>query len=102
MERVSGAELPARALALRVFLAELERLRQHAGAIQEICESTALVVANSLAGLLEEELLRVSGELSGHRYLFGLLTPGGLLVRPADQCLPHSAHPVARHPEAAE
>ena len=87
VERVSGAELPARARALRVFLAEIERLRQHAGAIQGICESTALVVANSQAGLLEEELLRVSGELSGHRYLFGLLTPGGLLCDlPTNAC----------------
>jgi Ni,Fe-hydrogenase III large subunit len=36
------------------------------------------VVATSQAGILEEELLRVSGNLAGHRYLFGLLTPGGL------------------------
>jgi formate hydrogenlyase subunit 5 len=79
VEAIVGASVPARARLLRVFLAELERLRQHAGAIQEICESTALVVANSQAGLLEEDLLRVSGELTGHRYLFGLLAPGGLL-----------------------
>jgi formate hydrogenlyase subunit 5 len=79
IESIGGAQVPARARTLRVFLAELERLRQHAGAIQEICESTALVVATSQAGILEEELLRVSGELTGHRYLFGLLAPGGLL-----------------------
>jgi Ni,Fe-hydrogenase III large subunit/Ni,Fe-hydrogenase III component G len=79
VESIGGAQLPARARALRVFLAELERLRQHAGAIQEICESTALVVATSQAGILEEELLRTSGELTGHRYLFGLLALGGLL-----------------------
>ncbi|HTP47990.1 MAG TPA: NADH-quinone oxidoreductase subunit C [Casimicrobiaceae bacterium] len=79
VETISGADVPPRARALRVFLAELERLRQHAGAIQEICESTALVVANSQAGILEEDLLRLSGELTGHRYLFGLLAPGGLL-----------------------
>ena len=70
-----------------MFLAELERLRQHAGAIQEICESTALVVANSQAGILEEDLLRISGELTGHRYLFGLLAFGGLLCDlPNDAC----------------
>ena len=80
VESIAGAKVPPRARALRVFLAELERLRQHAGAIQEICESTALVVANSQAGLLEEELLRVSGALTGHRYLFGMLAPGGLSV----------------------
>jgi formate hydrogenlyase subunit 5 len=87
VETISGADVPSRARMLRVFLAELERLRQHAGAIQEICESTALVVANSQAGILEEDLLRVSGELTGHRYLFGLLAPGGLLCNlPTDIC----------------
>jgi Ni,Fe-hydrogenase III large subunit/Ni,Fe-hydrogenase III component G len=79
VETICGAKVPARAKSLRVFLAELERLRQHAGAIQEICESTALVVANSQAGILEEDLLRISGVLTGHRYLFGLLALGGLL-----------------------
>jgi formate hydrogenlyase subunit 5 len=78
VESIAGAEVPARARVMRVFLAELERLRQHAGAIQEICESTALAVATSQAGILEEELLRASGNLAGHRYLFGLLAPGGL------------------------
>ena len=87
VEEVAGAGIPARARSLRVFLAELERLRHHAGAIHEICESTALVVATSQAGMLEEELLRVSGELAGHRYLFGLLAPGGLSADlPTDAC----------------
>jgi formate hydrogenlyase subunit 5 len=79
VESICGTNVPARARQLRVFLSELERLRQHAGAIQEICESTALVVANSEAGILEEDLLRISCELTGHRYLFGLLALGGLL-----------------------
>ena len=78
VEKICGTSVPSRAKVLRVFLAELERLRQHAGAIQEICESTALVVANSQAGIFEEDLLRISGELTGHRYLFGLLALGGL------------------------
>jgi formate hydrogenlyase subunit 5 len=88
VESITGSNVPARARALRVFLAELERLRQHAGAIQEICESTALVVASSQAGILEEDLLRVSGELTGHRYLFGLLAAGGLLCDlPTEACI---------------
>jgi len=87
VEAICGANVPPRARTLRVFLAELERLRQHAGAIQEICESTALVVANSQAGILEEDLLRISCELTGHRYLFGLLALGGLLCDlPDDAC----------------
>ncbi|MDE3067392.1 MAG: NADH-quinone oxidoreductase subunit C [Verrucomicrobiota bacterium] len=87
VETICGANLPLRAKILRVFLAELERLRQHAGAIQEICESTALAVANAHAGICEEELLRISCELTGHRYLFGLLALGGLLCDlPDDAC----------------
>lgn len=87
IEDIAGSAVPPRAGVLRVFLAELERLRQHAGAIQEICESTALVVANSQAAILEEDLLRISCELTGHRYLFGMLAPGGLQADlPDDAC----------------
>jgi formate hydrogenlyase subunit 5 len=78
VEAIDGADVPVRARILRVFLAELERFRHHVGAIAGICESTALAVAASQAALLEEDLLRVSGALTGHRYLFGLAVPGGL------------------------
>ncbi|HEV8714170.1 MAG TPA: NADH-quinone oxidoreductase subunit C, partial [Candidatus Binatia bacterium] len=79
VESIGRAVVPPRAQVLRIFLAELERFRHHVGAIEGICESTALAVASSQAAILEEDLLRVCGELTGHRYLFGLLTPGGLL-----------------------
>jgi formate hydrogenlyase subunit 5 len=78
VESIAGVEVPPRAHGLRVFLAELERFRHHVSAIEAICESTALTVAASQMAMLEEELLRVSGALTGHRYLFGLATPGGL------------------------
>ncbi|HUA38089.1 MAG TPA: NADH-quinone oxidoreductase subunit C [Candidatus Sulfopaludibacter sp.] len=87
VENICGVGAPPRARTLRMFLAELERLRHHAGAIQEICESTALAVANAHAGICEEELLRISCELAGHRYLFGMLALGGLLCDlPNDAC----------------
>lgn len=87
VETICGVSIPPRAKTLRIFLAELERLRHHAGAVQEICESTALAVASAHAGICEEELLRISGELAGHRYLFGLLALGGLLCDlPNDAC----------------
>ncbi len=90
VEKICGAKVPQRARALRVFLAELERLRQHTGQVQAICESTALVVADSQSGILEEDLLRISGELAGHRYLFGLLAPGGLTTDLSDQACQHA------------
>jgi formate hydrogenlyase subunit 5 len=77
-ERIAAVEAPPRAQGLRVLLAELERLRHHAGAIAAICESTALAVSAAQAAMIEENLLRASCEFTGHRYLFGLNTPGGL------------------------
>ena len=65
-------------MALRTVLAELERLRSHAAAIAGICNSTALALATSQAALIEERLLRLSCEVSGHRYLFGSVVPGGV------------------------
>ncbi|HUJ11876.1 MAG TPA: NADH-quinone oxidoreductase subunit C [Verrucomicrobiae bacterium] len=78
VESICGVEVPARARTLRVFVAELERYRHHVTAIEGICESTALAVAASQTAILQEELLRLSCVLTGHRYLFGLLVPGGL------------------------
>jgi Ni,Fe-hydrogenase III large subunit/Ni,Fe-hydrogenase III component G len=99
VESLSSTTVPTRARLLRVFVAELERLRQHAGAITDICESTALVVAASQGGIFEEDLLRISGELAGHRYFFGLLSPGGLM-----RDLPDNAcrHALARAKEVTE
>lgn len=78
IERAANVEVPPRANGLRVALAELERLRHHAGAIEAICQSTALNVSEAQAAIVEEQLLRASCSFSAHRYLFGLNTPGGL------------------------
>jgi len=77
-EEIGGVVVPARAQALRVLLAEMERLRHHVAAIGGVCQSTALAVAASQASILEEDLLRMAGAVTGHRYLFGLNVPGGL------------------------
>ena len=78
VEDIAGVDTPPRAKTLRIILAELERLRHHIAAIAGICGSTALSVATSQAGILEEEALRITGSFGGHRYLFGLNRPGGL------------------------
>jgi Ni,Fe-hydrogenase III large subunit/Ni,Fe-hydrogenase III component G len=77
-EAICGTEAPRRAQVLRVLLAELERFRHHTAAIREICESTGLAVGTSEASILEEELLSLCCRFTGHRYLFGLHTIGGL------------------------
>jgi len=78
VERIYAVEAPPRAALLRVLFCELERLRQHVAAISSICDSTALAVPAAQASILTEQLLRASGILAGHRYLFGLNVPGGL------------------------
>ncbi len=79
IEEIAGVAVPPRARALRALLAELERLRSHAATITGICNSTALAVATSQAAILEEDLLRLGQIASGHRYLFGIVAPGGLV-----------------------
>lgn len=78
VEEIAQVEVPPRARALRVLFAELERFRHHIGAIAAVCGSTALAVATSQAGVLEEEALRLTAAVTEHRYLFGLNIPGGL------------------------
>ena len=89
LERITGTAVPPRAMVLRVVLAELERLRYHAAVIAEIAGSTALAVGKAMAQEIEEDLLRLTGTVCGHRYLFGLAAPGGLASEPAPERLAH-------------
>ncbi len=84
-ETICEAEVPGRGRALRVFIAELERIRHHLGVVTEICGSTALAVATSQMAILEEEMLRLSCRYTGHRYLFGLNVLGGLSMDLEDE-----------------
>jgi len=85
IEQLAGMEVPKRAGILRVFLAELERFRHHLGVIEGLGTSPGLVAPPSQSAILEEEALRLAGALTGHRYLFGLVVPGGLSRDPGDQ-----------------
>ncbi len=78
VEKLSDETVPEKAKILRVFFAEIERIRSHIGTIEAICNSTGLVVAASQVGILEEKMLRLSCVLSKHRYFFGLCVVGGL------------------------
>ncbi len=78
METIGQIQIPARAQSIRLFVAELERVRHHVSALAKLCASTALAVAASQASILEEQMLRLSCKLSGHRFLFGMNTIGGL------------------------
>lgn len=83
-EHIYGIELPARATHLRTLLAEIERIRRHVAVLRETVEATGMLVAAAQLFELEEWLLRTCGEMTGHRYLFGLACIGGLQRNIAD------------------
>jgi Ni,Fe-hydrogenase III large subunit/Ni,Fe-hydrogenase III component G len=99
VEAICGIEPSPRARALRTVFAELERLRSHAAAITGICNSTALVIATSQAALIEEDLLRLSCEVTGHRYLFGSVIPSGVACDLSEADCRHMAGAVAGNAE---
>ena len=78
VERMCGAELPARAVWLRTLLLELERLYNHVGDIGNICAGAGFHFGVSQGGILKERLQRANEELTGHRFLVGVAGLGGL------------------------
>jgi formate hydrogenlyase subunit 5 len=80
VETLTGILIPERARWARVLLAELERLYNHVGDLGNICAGIGFQPAVSRLGWLKERLLRANDALVGHRYLTGIVAPGGLLT----------------------
>lgn len=78
VERAAGGGAPQRAKALRVLLAELERIYNHLHYLGHLCHTTTLKVGEAQGKLLEETAKQLNARLTGSRFLRGLLTPGGL------------------------
>jgi formate hydrogenlyase subunit 5 len=78
IERAANCEPPVRAKALRVLIAELERLYNHLHYLGHLCHTTTLKVGEAQGKLLEEKAKQLNGRLTGSRFLRGVLTPGGL------------------------
>jgi len=78
VEQLTGTTVPPRARFARVLLAELERLYNHVGDLGNICAGVGFHFGTSQLGWQKERLLRVNEALTGHRYLTGLVAPGGL------------------------
>lgn len=80
VETLTGILIPERARWARVLLAELERLYNHVGDLGNICAGIGFQPAVSRLAWLKERLLRANDALTGHRYLTGIVAPGGLLT----------------------
>ena len=80
VERLTATEIPPRAGWVRVLLAELERLYNHTGDLGNMCAGIGFQTGTARLGWLKEQLLRVNDGLTGHRYLTGIVAPGGLVA----------------------
>ena len=78
VERLTDTVIPPRARAARVLLAEMERLYNHVGDLGNICAGVGFNFGTSRLGWQKERLLRLNEALTGHRYLMGMVAPGGL------------------------
>ncbi|MHB9116886.1 MAG: hydrogenase large subunit [Burkholderiales bacterium] len=78
VESVTGAVPPPRAQALRALFLELERIHNHLGDLGYLGNDAALAFGFAQFWILKEELLRLNGELFGHRYLMDRVAAGGV------------------------
>ena len=78
VEGASGTEPPSRALGLRGIMLELERIANHLGDLGYLANDVGLSFGFFQFWRLKEDLLRLQGELFGHRYLMDQVIPGGV------------------------
>lgn len=79
-ELIAGVEVPARARVLRCLALELERLYNHLGDIGNIAAGASYHYGTSAGLRMKESVQQVNERLTGHRFLRGLLVPGGVLL----------------------
>ena len=77
-ERLTGTVVPERASWLRTLLLEMERLYNHVGDIGNICAGAGFHAGTSQGAILKERLQRLNEELTGHRFLMGVVGIGGM------------------------
>lgn len=87
VERMTGTEVPERASWLRTLLLELERTYNHVGDIGNICAGAGFHAGSSRGAILKERCQRWNEELTGHRFLMGVVGLGGLRYEPAADAL---------------
>lgn len=78
IEDIDQTQVPLRAKAIRSLLNELERVIIHIEDLSNIAAIGAGYTAMKRGFSVKERLMRLSEEISGNRFLRGLIIPGGL------------------------
>jgi Ni,Fe-hydrogenase III large subunit len=79
-EALAEVQAPPLARAVRSLLAEVERIYNHLEVVVRECEDASLTVGQAQFAALKERLHRLAAELTGNRYLRGVVVPGGIAV----------------------
>jgi Ni,Fe-hydrogenase III large subunit/Ni,Fe-hydrogenase III component G len=77
LERMSATRVPPRATWLRALALELERLANHLGDLGALGNDAGFAVGLAQFLRLKEQLLRVTEQALGQRYLMDWVVPGG-------------------------
>ncbi|MDD5502005.1 MAG: NADH-quinone oxidoreductase subunit C [Candidatus Thermoplasmatota archaeon] len=78
VEKISGAKIPARADRLRAVLLEMERIYSLLGDVAGMAVDIAFASGASPFFILREEILRQNANLTGSRFMKGIVGIGGL------------------------
>jgi Ni,Fe-hydrogenase III large subunit/Ni,Fe-hydrogenase III component G len=81
VEDACQISVPGDAARIRALLLELERLYNHVADIGALCNDVGFGLAQARALTLRERLLRLNGEVTGHRLLRGAIRPGHTSVQ---------------------
>jgi Ni,Fe-hydrogenase III large subunit len=78
VEAALQMKAPPRAQYLRALMAELERLANHFGDIDAICNDASFSLMHAHCGILRELVLRAAETCFGHRLMMDRVIPGGV------------------------
>lgn len=85
IESIAKVTVPPRAQYLRALLGEMERLYNHVGDIGNLCAGMGFAVGIMAGARLKENIMRVNEAVTGHRFLRGMIVPGGIRFDINDQ-----------------
>ena len=85
VEKLAKVEVPRSVLLWRTILAELERVYNHIGDIGNMCAGVGFAVGNANGSQSKEKLQRLNLEFFGHRFLRGMVVPGGVKSIPSSK-----------------
>ncbi len=80
VEEIAGVDVPARGKTLRSIYSELERMANHCGDLGAIMIDTGFNFGGSQGARLRERVMQLNEDLTGHRFLRGACTYGGVTV----------------------